>query len=124
LRDFNAIHPRKRPLYREDLAPLLLSDAVEAFRFDFMKRSHFPAERKRIEMRATQAGQCHGVIQWIRIELGHGIVFENHPARRRAVSNWQHTIYGFEEPLALAEGAMVAVKAWHDRARPWFDRAQ
>jgi len=123
LRDFNAIHPRKRPLYREDLAPALLSDAVEAFRFDFMKQSHFPAERKRIEIRATQGGQCHGVIQWIRIELGPGIVFENHPARRRAVSNWQHTIYGFEEPLALQPGAIVPVRAWHDRARPWFDRA-
>ena len=122
LRDFNGIHPRKRPLYREDLAPLLLSEPVEAFRFDFMKQSHFPAERKRIEIRATQAGTCHGVIQWIRIELGHGIVFENHPARRRAVSNWQHTIYGFEEPLVLGQGMQVAIKAWHDRARPWFDR--
>ena len=123
LSDFNAIHPRKRPLYREDLAPVLLSEPVAAFRFDFMKDAHFPAERKRLDIRATQSGQCHGVIQWIRIELGHGIVFENHPARRRAVSNWQHTIYGFGEPVPVQQGELVAVQAWHDRARPWFDRA-
>lgn len=122
LHDFNAIHPRKRPLYREDLDPLLLSEPVEAFRFDFQQRSHFPAERKRIEIAATQAGQCHGVIQWIRIELGPGIVFENHPARRRPVSNWQHTIYGFESPVMLQAGEKVGIRAWHDRARPWFDR--
>jgi hypothetical protein len=124
LRDFNAIHPKKRPLYREDLAPLLLSDAVEAFRFDFAGQSAFPAERKRLQLRASQGGRCYGVIQWIRIELGEGIRFENHPARPRAVSNWQHTIYGFDEPMELAPGAAVAITAQHDRARPWFELAR
>lgn len=46
LGEFNAIHPRKRPLYREDLEPELLSAPIEAFRFDFMRQSAFPAERK------------------------------------------------------------------------------
>lgn len=123
LREFNAIHPRKRPLYREDLAPVLMSDPVEAFRFDFARRSTFAAERKRIDIAATQAGPCHGVIQWIRIELGEGIVYENHPAKRRAVSNWQHTIYGFGDPIALDQGSLVPVDAWHDRTRPWFELA-
>jgi hypothetical protein len=63
------------------------------------------------------------VIQWIRIELGQGVVYENHPARRRAVSNWQHTIYGFDEPLVLEEARVIPVNAWHDRARPWFELA-
>jgi type II protein arginine methyltransferase len=123
LRDFNAIQPRRRPLYREDLAPVLVSNAVEAFRFDFMQRSAFPAERKRMEVAATQRGLCLGLIQWIRIELGQGIVFENHPARRRAVSNWQHTIYGFDEPVLVEEGQVLPVNAWHDRSRPWFELA-
>lgn len=123
LRDFNAIQPRKRPLYREDLAPTLLSDAVEAFRFDFQERSSFPAERKRLQVRATQDGRCLGLIQWIRVELGHGIVFENHPSQRRAVSNWQHTVYGFGAPVHVAAGEDVPVIAWHDRSRPWFEHA-
>lgn len=120
---FNAIHPRKRPLYREDLDPLLMSDAVEAFRFDFANASEFPAESKLLQIAATTAGRCYGVIQWIRIELGAGIRFENHPARRRPVSNWQHTIYGFDEPLALQAGTTVGVSAMHDRSRPWFSLA-
>ncbi|MEO8653388.1 MAG: tetratricopeptide repeat protein [Ramlibacter sp.] len=123
LRDFNAIHPKKRPLYREDLAPILMSDDVEAFRFDFARDSTFPAESKRIEITTRKGGLCYGVIQWIRIELGKGVRFENHPSRRRPVSNWQHTIYGFDEPVQLNEGSVVSVTAMHDRSRPWFELA-
>jgi tetratricopeptide (TPR) repeat protein len=123
LREFNAIHPRKRPLYREDLAPVLMSDDIEAFRFDFCKHSTFPAERKRIEITTNRDGLCYGLIQWIRIELGKGVHFENHPSRRRPVSNWQHTIYGFDEPVRFNEGSVVAITAMHDRSRPWFQLA-
>ena len=123
LSEFNAIRPRKRPLQREDLSPVLLSADVEAFRFDFMNRANFPAERRRIEMAATQPGLCYGLIQWIRIEMGEGVSFENHPARPRAVSNWQHTIYSFDSPIELRAGTMLAVDAWHDRSKPWFEPA-
>lgn len=120
VRDFNAIYPKKRPLYREDLMPILMSDAVEAFRFDFNRDSTYPAESKRLEITASRAGPCFGIIQWIRLEMAEGVVFENRPATRRAVASWQQTTYGFDEPLALKEGSVVAVEATHDRARPWF----
>ena len=123
LREFNAIHPKKRPLYREDLAPVLMSDDIEAFRFDFSKDSTFPADRKRIELTTRKGGLCYGVIQWIRIELAKGVYYENHPSRRRPVSNWQHTIYGFDEPVHFNEGSVVSVIATHDRSRPWFELA-
>ena len=121
LRDFNAIHPKRRPLYREDLAPVLMSDAIEAFRFDFRRKGRFPPEKKLIEMTATKEGRCYGVIQWIRLELGKDARFENHPSQRRPASNWQHTIYGFDEPVHLSQGAVVPVTAMHDRSRPWFE---
>ncbi len=123
LRDFNAIHPRKQPLYREDLAPVLLSDGIEAFRFDFRKESTFPGERKQIEITARKEGLCYGVIQWLRIEMSRDVRYENHPSRRRPSSNWQHTIYGFEEPIRLAASSIVSVTATHDRSRSWFELA-
>jgi hypothetical protein len=123
LREFNAIHPKKRPLYREDLAPVLMSDDVEAFRFDFAGQASFPAEKKTISVTAKKAGLCYGLIQWIRIDLAEGVHFENHPSRPRSVSNWQHTIYGFDAPIALKEGAVVSIHAMHDRSRPWFELA-
>jgi type II protein arginine methyltransferase len=123
LRPFNAIHPRKRPLYREDLSPVLMSADVEAFRFDFARDSEFPAERKLLQITATSGGLCYGVIQWIRIDVAEGVVFDNHPSRRRPVSNWQHTIFGFTDPVQLEAGSVVSVAAMHDRARPWFELA-
>jgi tetratricopeptide (TPR) repeat protein len=123
LRDFNAIHPKKRPLYREDLAPVLMSDDIEAFRFDFSRESTFPAERKVLEITTSKGGLCYGVIQWIRVELGNDARFENHPSRPRPVSNWQHTIYGFDEPIRLEQGSVVSITAMHDRSRPWFELA-
>jgi len=121
LRDFNAIHPKRRPLYREDLAPVLLSEPLEAFRFDFASRLSFPAERKQIRLKATQGGRCLGLIQWMRIELAPGILYENRPGRPQAVSNWQHTIYGLEAPREIVAGEVVAFDASHDRTRPWFE---
>lgn len=80
LRDFNDIVGRREPLFRYDLETLLLSDAVEAFSFDFEKQRTFPVESRVIDMRSTGRGLCHGVIQWIRIDLDDHIRFENHPA--------------------------------------------
>lgn len=122
LQPFNAIHPKKRPLHREDLPRVLLSDDTEAFRFDFAAQSHFPPEKKRLELVATRAGTCYGVVQWVRLDFGAGVRFENHPSVPRPVANWQHTVYRFDTPLALAAGARVAVAAAHDRSRPWFER--
>lgn len=123
VRDFNAIYPKKRPLYREDLQPVLMSEPVEAFRFDFCQDSSYPAERKRIDIAATQAGPCYGIIQWIRIDMAEGVRFENLPSGRRAVASWQQTTYGFDEPIELEKGSVIAVNAAHDRSRPWFELA-
>lgn len=122
LRDFNAVNPRKRPIHREDLPRVLLSDPVEAFRFDFTHQASFPPEKKRIEVRATAAGRCFGVIQWIRFEFAPGIFFENHPGQPRPVASWQHTIYRFDPPAELTEGTVIPLRAMHDRSRPWFER--
>jgi type II protein arginine methyltransferase len=119
---FNAIHPKKRPLYREDLAPVLLSGDTVAFAFDFVGTAEFPPESKVLELIAQADGTCYGVIQWLRIDVAPGVRFENHPSVPRTVSNWQHTVYGFDAPVLLKKGDCVRVAAWHDRARPWFER--
>jgi tetratricopeptide (TPR) repeat protein len=123
LRGFNAIYPKNRLLHREDLQPVLMSDDIEAFRFDFVGDSAFPAEHKIIEVVARRAGSCHGIIQWIRIELSPGVRYENHPATRRAVTGWQHMVFGFDAPVELAVGSRLRIKAMHDRSRPWFELA-
>lgn len=122
LRAFNAVRPRKVPIHREDLAPELMSEPVEAFRFDFAGAATFPAERRTLRLPVTAGGTCHGVIQWIRIDVADGVMYENHPARPRRVANWQPTVYAFDAPVRLPTGTVVTVAAMHDRTRPWFER--
>ena len=122
LQEFNTIFPKKVPLHREDLSPVLMSEAVDAFRFDFQNAAAFPAERRTITLTARVDGVCHGIVQWLRIEVAEGVVFENDPARQRPVANWQPTVYSFDAPMRLRSGETVEVSAMHDRTRPWFER--
>lgn len=124
LQQFNAITPRKILLYKDDLSPKLLSDDTEAFRFDFMNESSFPRQDKTLEMISTGEGLCYGVIQWIRMEFDEQVSFENHPSQNKSVSNWQRTVFCFDEPIYLKPGLAVPVSAAHDRSVPWFDLAR
>lgn len=124
LQQFNAITPRKIPLYRDDLNQKLLSDDIEAFRFDFMSESSFPRQEKILEITARDEGLCYGVIQWIRMEFDEGVSFENHPSQKKSISNWQRTVFCFDEPVYLNHGSVLSVSAAHDRSAPWFDLAR
>lgn len=123
LRDFNAINAKRSPLFRHDLETTLLSDDVEAFRFDFLRDATFAAESKSISIEARSTGLCYGVIQWIRIELNQDVRFENHPSQRRSIANWQNIVHRFDQPLPLEAGSVVTVTAAHNRQQPWFDLA-
>jgi tetratricopeptide (TPR) repeat protein len=124
LQQFNAITPRKIPLYRDDLNQTLLSDDIEAFRFDFMSDSSFPRQEKILEITARHEGLCYGVIQWIRMEFDGEVSFENHPSQKKSISNWQRTVFCFDEPVYVKRGSVLSVSAAHDRSAPWFDLAR
>ncbi len=121
IRAFNAITPKKLPIFREDLQLKLMSDDVEAFRFDFVNDDTYPSEQKTLTVTATEEGLCYGVIQWIRLEMDETTTYHNHPLEKRPVSGWQHLVYRFDEPLPVTPGMEVRLYAAHDRATPWFD---
>lgn len=124
LEEFNKISPRKITFYRDDLNPVIFCDGVEAFRFDFAGRSDFPSESKTLRIVSNQEGWCYGVIQWIRVDVDAMNRFENHPLARKAVANWQHTIFRFDAPIYLKRESSVEILAAHDRSFPWFELAQ
>jgi len=121
LQNFNAITPRKLPLYVDDLNAKIMSDDIEAFRFDFMNESSFPPQSKTLGVISKDEGLCYGVMQWIRMEFDGKVAFENHPSLNKSVSNWQRTVFRFEEPVYLKPGLVVSISAAHDRSMPWFD---
>jgi tetratricopeptide (TPR) repeat protein len=121
LSEFNKTQPTKVPLYREDLRPDMLSDDLEAFEFNFQNDSEFPAKSFEHTLTATKDGKCYGLIQWIKLDFGAGLTFENHPLEPKETSNWQHLIYKFKEPVSVQKGDRLIIRALHDRSRLWFD---
>jgi protein arginine N-methyltransferase 7 len=120
VKHFNSITPRKQVIMRNDLNIELLADDVEAFYFDFENDSHFPEENKVLSVPIRASGFCYGIIQWIRLRMDKEIVFENHPSVKSPASGWQHCVYIFPEPVAVARNQVALISAAHNRVHPWF----
>ena len=118
---FNNSQPKKIPIYREDLKLELLSDEFEGFGFDFQNQKEFPIESKEIEILATTSGQCFGLVQWIWLDFGNEITFENHPRDASDTSNWQRILYKFDSPIWVKSGQKLTLSLIHDRNRIWVD---
>jgi hypothetical protein len=56
-------------------------------------------------------------VQWIRLDLLEGVVYENRPSRSAAIDSWAHTLFGFSAPMELKIGDRVRVLAQHDRRK-------
>lgn len=120
LREFGSLVPTKALLARDDLEIDLLSDEVEAFRFDFANQHSFPGETGRLAIPVLRSGRCLGIIQWLRLQLDANTRFENHPCTKSPVANWQRVAYKFDEPRDVAAGDTILITATHDRNLPWF----
>ena len=95
----------------------LLSDALDLLSFDLAGGSHFPPEKRTVEVPVTAAGMCEGVVQWLRLELAPGVDFENRPDNPEpgASQHWAPVFYPFTEPLLLEPGQRVALRISHNR---------
>ncbi len=120
LRHFNSIVARRQFVGRNDLDIELMSGDVEVFRFDFEKNSEFPPEDRLLRIPVTKTGRCHGLIQWIRLEMDATIRFENHPGEKTPASGWTRCVYLFGTPADLRAGQVAKVSAAHNRVFPWF----
>ena len=120
LKKFNSIIPKKHILHRQDLKIDLMSNAFEAFRFDFVNKNNFPPEKKKIEIEAIKKGRSYGIIQWIKLEMGNDLKHENYPANLTKASSWQNVLYVFDDPIELYIGQKVIITAKHERNIVWF----
>lgn len=120
LQRFNSIISEKQATARNDLKVAMLSDDIEAFRFDFQHDSFFPSQTRSLRIPIKATGRCYGIIQWIRLQMVGDIRFENHPSEQSPVSNWQHCTYVFAEPVDVEAGQIALVSAAHNRIVPWF----
>jgi hypothetical protein len=120
LQHFNSIVSDKQSIRRDDLDVEMLSDDTEAFRFDFERGTFFPSQNKLLRIPIKNSGRCHGIIQWMRLQMDQKVVFENHPSEKSSVSNWQRCAYVFPESIDVEPGQVIVVSASHNRKIPWF----
>jgi len=117
---FNPVIARRQMLTRDDLEIDLLSDDVEAFKFDFEQQSEWAAQCTQIRLPVTAQGECYGIVQWLRLEVDRTTTFENHPSARTVTSHWRPTLYLMPNPVGIRPGQTAVVRAMHDRISPWF----
>ena len=120
MRKFNSITSKKRHLIANDYDVDMLTLEVEAFNFAFNDSNYFPPEQKTLRIPIKTAGKCHGIIQWIRLQMDDSFVFENHPTNKTTVSHWQQVAYIFDEPINIEPDQTAVVSAMHNRNAPWF----
>jgi Tfp pilus assembly protein PilF len=117
---FNLITSKKRSLRAQDYDIELLSDGVEAFDFHFEEDDYFPSAQKTLRIPAATAGTCHGIIQWLRMQMDDTLVIENHPSIETPASAWQHAVYIFDNPVQVKPNQTAVISAMHNRIAPWF----
>jgi type III protein arginine methyltransferase len=92
----------------------VLSDDFEVYRLD-LARPPLQPEKRVIDVVATRPGRCFGVVQWLRLDLVEGLVYENRPSHGATIDGWGHMLYRFSEPIELKAGDRVRLMAQHNR---------
>ena len=120
LKKFNKINSKKYLLHNQDIEVNLMSNAIEAFKFDFLNKKNFFPEEKKIEIQTIKKGKIFGVIQWIKIGMFDGLEYENDPRLRDYGSHWQYVLYLFDNPKDVSDGEKIIVTAKHEKNSIWF----
>jgi type II protein arginine methyltransferase len=110
LAPFNDLAQANVALHANYVPHDVLSDDFEVFRFD-LTRPPTPPERRMIEVVATRPGRCFGLMQWLRLDLVEGLVYENRPSLSATIDSWGHMLYHFPEPIELKAGDRVRLLA-------------
>jgi len=98
----------------------MLSDDTEAFRFDFESSTSFPSQTTTLRIPVTNSGYCHGIIQWMRLQMDKDVVYENHPSEKTAATGWRRCAYLFPESIDVRPNQVIVVSGSHNRKIPWF----
>ena len=115
LSGFNDFRPLKVHPGEVEMEVTALSAPFDIFHFDLQAATTFPSERRSLRVQASQRGVCAGLLQWIRLDLGGGFVYENGPAPLRRAGHWQQGLYLMQEPFAVESHETLVVTAKHNR---------
>lgn len=90
-----------------------LSAPVNFMGFDLNQDT--PAQgSQQITLVADQSGVAEGLMRWLRLDFGDGIVFENRPPQ---MSGWDPHLHILPTPMPVVPGSKVSVEVSHNRDR-------
>lgn len=84
----------------------LRSAPLSALPMDYEAPGAFGAMRERVSFVST-GGRVHGIAQWLRIDFGDGVIFENDPFA--GTSHWASRFFAFAGPIETAPGEPVTM---------------
>ena len=94
----------------------LMSDARNAFQFDFTARMQPKADEAIVPLKANRHGQVNGIVQWIRLELDHEAVLEARP-NAGFISFSSPLFYPLVRDISVRIDDIICVNAKHDGRR-------
>lgn len=120
LSGFNRLYPRSVRFDARETQPHCLSNVVEPLSFDFTVGPVPPGERVDFTLTAEVPGRCVALAQWVWLDFGQGIRFENSPFVDAPASGWQPGFFLPSSPFAVTAGTVVPARAMHDTINIWL----
>lgn len=120
LSGFNKLYPRSVRYDARLVQPVPLSVSIDPFGFDFTAGPIPGSEHVRFSLPAHRAGRCVALAQWVWLDFGGGVTFENSPFVNSPASGWQPGFYLPERPIDVAQGQSLAFDAHHDSFNVWL----
>lgn len=117
---FNNLYPRSVRYDARLVQPMALSVSVDPFDFDFTGDPIPQSEQVHFTLPASEDGRCVALAQWVWLDFGGGITFENSPFVDSPASGWQPGFYLPARPFAVTRGQGVTIDALHDSFNVWM----
>ncbi|MFV3130161.1 tetratricopeptide repeat protein [Niveispirillum sp. KHB5.9] len=121
---FNKLYPRSVRYDARLVQPHALSASVDPFSFDFTGGAIADSEHVRFSLPASADGRCVALAQWVWLDFGGGVMFENSPFIDSPASGWQPGFYLPDHPLEVKRGQSLAFDAHHDGFNVWLSFRQ
>lgn len=120
LSGFNRLYPRSVRYDARLVQPVPLSEPVDPFGFDFTGGPIPGSEHVRFTLPVSADGRCVALAQWVWLDFGGGVTFENNPFVDSPASGWQPGFYLPDRPFAVKRGQILAFDAMHDGFNVWL----
>lgn len=117
---FNRLYPRCVRLDARLVHPVSLSESIDPFSFDFTGDPIPANEHVRFTLSAKADGRCAALAQWVWLDFGGGVTFDNSPFIDSPASGWQPGFYLPERPFDVRRGQPLAFDALQDGYNVWL----